>query len=146
MRSRNENVCRGLQAAYASEMGGGQDLSVFCVSNAWYDEYTLGGNRGLITDSQIPALRKYCRTISVEAQLAEARQYLRCEMPEVLTSLGLWANATLSRQTQAVSIVDSADILKEVKDCQKEVSQCLTEMILQRFKHRLTALCRSLSW
>jgi hypothetical protein len=127
MKFRNENVCRDLQAAYASEMDQGQDLSVFCVSNTWYDKYhTLAGNRGLLTDSQIPALRQYCRTLFVDAQLAEVRQYLRCEMPEVLTSLGLWANAALRQQILAASIVGSADMLK-VKDCQKEVSHCLTE-------------------
>ncbi|CAK7201808.1 hypothetical protein SEUCBS139899_004523 [Sporothrix eucalyptigena] len=127
MNFRNENVCRGLTEAYTSEMGEGQDLSVFCVSNTWYDEYTLAGNRDLITESQIPALRTYCRTISVDAQMAETKQYLHCEMPELLTSLGLWASSAISRQTQAASMVGSADVLKKVNDFKTELHSLTTQ-------------------
>ncbi|CAK7218513.1 hypothetical protein SEUCBS140593_003572 [Sporothrix eucalyptigena] len=117
----------GLTEAYTSEMGEGQDLSVFCVSNTWYDEYTLAGNRDLITESQIPALRTYCRTISVDAQMAETKQYLHCEMPELLTSLGLWASSAISRQTQAASMVGSADVLKKVNDFKTELHSLTTQ-------------------
>lgn len=77
-----------------------RQLPVFCLSNKWYDEFTAVGDTDLVVASQIPALRQYCQTITADAQLDEAKHYLRSKLPALLTSLELWVTSTIAAQNQ----------------------------------------------
>ena len=88
--ARNEHVTKGLQNAYASKVPD-KKLEVFCVSNKMYGKYTRKGNSEIVNCSGIPSLRKFCHSITAEAQLREAKHFLQSSLFSLLNSLHIWA-------------------------------------------------------
>ncbi|KAH0592355.1 hypothetical protein MHUMG1_09968 [Metarhizium humberi] len=84
--ARNQHVKRGLQSAYASKIPD-QTLDVFCVSNKIYEKHVLKGNSEFVAASGIPELRRFCHTITADAQLQEATHFLKSSIPSFLTTL-----------------------------------------------------------
>ncbi|KID65368.1 Dynamin, GTPase domain protein, partial [Metarhizium hybridum] len=84
--ARNQHVKRGLQSAYASKIPD-QTLDVFCVSNKIYEKHVPKGNSEFVAASGIPELRRFCHTITADAQLQEATHFLKSSIPSFLTSL-----------------------------------------------------------
>ncbi|KAK2596612.1 hypothetical protein QQS21_006288 [Conoideocrella luteorostrata] len=84
--ARNEHVKRGLQKEYESKVPN-RTLDVFCVSNKMYSDHIRNGNLEFIMASGIPELRKFCHTITADAQMQEANHFLTSSIPSLLTSL-----------------------------------------------------------
>lgn len=93
--ARNDHVKEGLQQAYAAKAPDGK-LDVFCVSNKLYDKYSRKGNTRLVVASGIPEIRRFCHSITAEAQLGEARHFLQSALFSLLNSLNMWARRTLA--------------------------------------------------
>lgn len=91
MDARNHHVKNGLQTAYASKVPGGR-LEVFCVSNTTYEKFSKKGNAAMVRASGVPELRQFCHTITANAQLLEAKNFLQSTLPSLLSSVELWAN------------------------------------------------------
>jgi hypothetical protein len=89
--ARNHHVKDGLQRAYASKVPGGR-LEVFCVSNTTYEKFSKKGNAAMVRASGVPELRRFCHTITADAQLLEAKNFLQSTLSSLLCSVELWAN------------------------------------------------------
>lgn len=94
--ARNAHVTSGLQAAYTARAPGGH-LDVFCVSNKWYGKQSRKGNVDLVQASGIPALRRFCHSITADAQLREARDFLQTRVFALVNSVELWVGGCLSQ-------------------------------------------------
>lgn len=92
--ARNEHVKVGLQKAYASKVPEGK-LEVFCVSNILYETFTKKGNSDMVAGSGIPELRRFCHSIAADAQLLEAKHFLKSKLASLFSSLDLWACTSL---------------------------------------------------
>lgn len=88
--ARSEHIRRRLQEAYAVKLPPNK-LRVFCVSSKMYDKGIEQDNPELIDGSEIPMLRRFCRSISAEAKLADARSFLGPQLSSLLSSATLWA-------------------------------------------------------
>jgi hypothetical protein len=97
VQARNEHVKRNLQSVYSSEMNG-RTLDIFCVSNKWYEKYCPKGNAQFVEASGIPDLRRFCHTVTADAQLNEAKHFLRSRLSALLNTLDLWACSSLQKQ------------------------------------------------
>ena len=82
---------------YSSEMHG-QNLDVFCVSNKWYEKYCRKGNTMFVEASGVPDVRRFCHTVTADAQLNEAKHFLKSRMSAMLNTLNLWADSSLQKQ------------------------------------------------
>lgn len=91
MDARNQHVKEGLQKAYATRTPG-KTLQVFCVSNTWYETFSEEGSTAMVKASGIPELRQFCHSITADAQLLEARHFLRSTLPSLLNSVEIWAS------------------------------------------------------
>ena len=89
MSARNDFVTEGLQRNYSKKVPGGR-LEVFCVSNTDYETFSANGNVDMVNASGIPALRRFCHTITAKAQYFEAKKFLHSTLPSLLTSTRLW--------------------------------------------------------
>ena len=89
MDARNRHVKDGLQKAYASKVPGGR-LEVFCVSNTTYEKFSKKGNAAMVRASGVPELRRFCHSITADAQLLEAKNFLQSTLSSLLTSIELW--------------------------------------------------------
>lgn len=89
--ARNNHVKQGLQKAYASKVPGGQ-IDVFCVST--YEKYFAKGNAEMVHSSGIPEIRRFCHTITADAQLREAKHFLQSALSNLLGSVELWSNVS----------------------------------------------------
>ena len=85
----------------------GRNLDVFCVSNKWYEKYCPKGNNTFVDASGIPDLRRFCHTLTADAQLNEAKHYLGSRLSALLNSLDLWANSSLDEQDKIEELDDS---------------------------------------
>lgn len=92
--ARNSHVREGLQRAYATKAPDGH-LDVFCVSNKNYDKYSRKGNSTLVVASGIPEVRRFCHSVTAEAQLREAQHFLRSALFSFLNSLEMWARSAV---------------------------------------------------
>lgn len=101
--ARNTHVKEGLQKAHSSEVPEGE-LDIFCVSNTVYEKYCRKGNREYVEASGIPELRRFCHSITAEAQFREARHFLHSSLASLLNSLGLWAGSRLRAHDQQAVI------------------------------------------
>jgi hypothetical protein len=88
--ARNRHVKDGLQKAYASKFPG-KTLEVFCVSNTWYETFSEEGDTDMVRASGIPELRRFCHTITADAQLLEAKHFIRSKLACLLNSAEIWA-------------------------------------------------------
>jgi hypothetical protein len=67
-------------------------MEVFCVSNTTYEKYSRKGNTEMVHASGIPELRRFCHTITAEAQLREAKHFLQSTLSSLLGSVELWSS------------------------------------------------------
>ncbi|KAF4335290.1 hypothetical protein FBEOM_10865 [Fusarium beomiforme] len=141
VQARNEHVKRNLQKAYSSEMDG-RKLDVFCVSNKWYEKYCPKGNNTFVDASGIPDLRRFCHTLTADAQLNEAKHFLRARLSALLNTIDLWANSWLDKQDKIEELDDSVRIkAKEALDqipnlvatFRQDFTQCFQEQIMTFF-------------
>jgi hypothetical protein len=105
--ARNNHVKDGLQSAYAAKVPDGQ-LDVFCVSNKSYEKYSRKGNAGIVQDSGIPDLRRFCYKLTAEAQLHEARHFLKSSLFSLLNSIDMWASSASCRQVADIAVFDES--------------------------------------
>lgn len=113
--ARNEHVTEGLQAAYASRANG-RGLEVFCVSNRLYDKFARRGDAAVVRASMIPAVRRHCHAVGADAQLREARHYLRSSLFGLLNSLCIWCGSALREGDEARSLEETGRVLREAVD------------------------------
>jgi hypothetical protein len=78
----------------------GRTLDVFCVSNKWYEKYCPKGNTEFVEASGIPDLRRFCHTVTADAQLNEAKHFLKSRLSALLNTLDLWASSLLQKQDE----------------------------------------------
>ncbi|KAH7190559.1 hypothetical protein BKA60DRAFT_626321 [Fusarium oxysporum] len=144
VQARNEHVKRNLQTGYSSEMDG-RNLDVFCVSNKWYEKYCPKGNNTFVDASGIPDLRRFCHTLTADAQLNEAKHYLRSRLSALLNSLDLWANSSLDGQDKIEELDDSVrakakealdQIPNLVATFRQDFTECFQEQIMTFFGQR----------
>ena len=76
----------------------GRSLEVFCVSNKWYEKYCPKGNTRFIEASGVPDVRRFCHTVTADAQLNEAKHFLKSRLSAMLNTLILWADSSLQKQ------------------------------------------------
>lgn len=120
--ARNEHVRQNLQSVYSSEMEG-RMLEVFCVSNKWYEKYCPKGNTKFVEASGVPDLRRFCHTVTADAQFNEAKHFLKSRLSALLITLDLWADSSLRKQE-----VEQPDdsILAKVKGIMDEIPSLVT--------------------
>ncbi|KAG9255485.1 uncharacterized protein F5Z01DRAFT_56619 [Emericellopsis atlantica] len=145
IRARNAHVREGLQRAYSSEIPGGR-LNVFCVSNKLYEKYSRKGPPEFIQETGIVELRRFCHSVTAEAQLKEGQHFLRSRLPSLLNSLGLWAGSRLSAHvvppsTSTASLTESLERLKErapqsISGFKKDFLESFDELIMSFFTSR----------
>ncbi|EON64079.1 hypothetical protein W97_03309 [Coniosporium apollinis CBS 100218] len=87
--ARNERVKDGLQEGYRTKVPGGM-LEVFCVSNTTYEKYSAEGVVDMVNASGIPELRRFCYSVTAEAQFLEAKHFLQSRLSSMLSSIQLW--------------------------------------------------------
>lgn len=76
----------------------GRNLDVFCVSNKWYEKYCPKGNDKFVEASGVPDVRRFCHTVTADAQLNEAKHFLKSRLSAMLNTLNLWADSSLQKQ------------------------------------------------
>ena len=101
MDARNDHVKQGLRRVYAAKVPNGK-LDVFCVSNRMYEENSRKGKAEGVMASGIPDLRKFCHTITADAQYREARHFLQSSLFSLLTSLDIRMNRLNTADEQRV--------------------------------------------
>lgn len=104
--ARNRHVKDGLQAAYSSKVPRNR-LDVFCVLNKMYEKYSRKGNGEFIEASGIPDLRKFCFQITADAQLLEAKRFLKSSLFNLLTSFEVCLNSLASSSNDDVALMTS---------------------------------------
>ena len=94
-------------------------LDVFCVSNKWYEKYCPKGNTKFVEASGVPDLRRFCHTVTADAQLNEAKHFLKSRLSALLNTLDLWADSSLRKKD-----IEQPDesIRTKVKELMKDVS------------------------
>ncbi|KAF5589898.1 uncharacterized protein FSUBG_11004 [Fusarium subglutinans] len=141
VQARNGHVKTNLQSAYSSEMDG-RSLDVFCVSNKWYEKYSLKGNTEFARASGIPELRHFCHSLTADAQLSEAKHFLRFRLSALFNTLELWATSLLDKQNAIEKLNDSVQMkMKEAIDqlptlvntFRQDFSRCFEEQIMTFF-------------
>ncbi|KAF4472847.1 hypothetical protein FALBO_253 [Fusarium albosuccineum] len=144
IQARANHVKENLQNVYSSEMEG-KRLDVFCVSNKWYEKYCPKGNNEFVEASGIPELRRFCHTLTAEAQLNEAKHFLKSKLSTVLNSLDLWASSLLNKQDDSEMLNDSVynelnavedGLNRLIKNFLQEFSACFQEQIMTFFARR----------
>ncbi|RGP63207.1 hypothetical protein FSPOR_8789 [Fusarium sporotrichioides] len=144
VQARNEHVKRNLQSVYSSEMNG-RTLDVFCVSNKWYEKYCPKGNAQFVEASGIPDLRRFCHTVTADAQLNEAKHFLRSRFSALLNTLDLWACSSLQKQEEIgepddsvyIRVTELIDQMSDIVDTfQQDFTTCFQEQIMTFFGRR----------
>jgi hypothetical protein len=144
VQARNEHVKRNLQSVYSSEMNG-RTLDVFCVSNKWYEKYCPKGNAQFVEASGIPDLRRFCHTVTADAQLNEAKHFLRSRLSALLNTLDLWACSSLQKQEDIgepddsvyIRVTELIDQMSNIVDTfQQDFTTCFQEQIMTFFGRR----------
>lgn len=81
---------------YKNEVG---EIDVFCVGNRDYEglEFWFPDAKLLaVQGSGVPELRRFCYGISERANMREAEQFVKVEVPDLLQSLRVWVEAAES--------------------------------------------------
>jgi hypothetical protein len=95
----------------------GQTLDIFCVSNKWYEKYCPKGNTKFVEASGVPDVRRFCHTITADAQFNEAKHFLKSKLSALLNTLDLWASSSLQKQDEIQEPDDSVHTrITELKD------------------------------
>ncbi|KAJ4027854.1 hypothetical protein NW752_000099 [Fusarium irregulare] len=143
VQARNEHVKRNLRSVYSSEMQG-RSLEVFCVSNKWYEKYCPKGNTKFVEASGVPDVRRFCHTVTADAQLNEAKHFLRSRLSAMLNTLNLWADTSLENQERerldesilikVKGLID--EVPKLVDTFEEDFTACFQEQIMIFFGQR----------
>ncbi|KAH7032663.1 uncharacterized protein B0I36DRAFT_361443 [Microdochium trichocladiopsis] len=116
IQARNDHVTEGLQEACLSQIHTGH-LPVFCVSNQFYQQHSeMGGKQAFIQLSQIPKLRQFCRATAADGQLAEVRNFLNSSLPQLLSSIDLWAIGYATKIAAVQPVLPDTRRLKQLLD------------------------------
>lgn len=102
IKARNQFVKAGLQRAYAEKVEG-KTLEVFCVSNKAYEKHAKKGRVQFVEASGIPEVRRFCHTITAQAQLEESKNFLLSKLPSLLSSARLWMEKTLQEANDSTT-------------------------------------------
>lgn len=145
MQARNDHVKEGLQRTYAADMEG-RALDVFCVSNTMYQKYCPKGNSESVMASGIPDLRRFCHSMTADAQLGESKHFLQSKLSTLINSLELWTSSYQNTQLEeevdlGESIYDTLNnVIREVPDSVSEFRQgfntCFQEQIMDLLAKR----------
>ncbi|KAK7224376.1 hypothetical protein V2G26_012379 [Clonostachys chloroleuca] len=145
--ARNRHVKDGLQAAYSSKVPRNR-LDVFCVSNKMYEKYSRKGNGEFIEASGIPDLRKFCFQITADAQLLEAKRFLKSSLFNLLTSFEVCLNSLASSSNDDVALMTSKKLADDaisaterlssaaVKNLQTDFMACFEDQIMKLSDNR----------
>lgn len=101
---------------------------MFCVSNKLYGKYSSKGNTNLVVASGIPELRRFCHSITAEAQLREAQHFLQSALFSFVNSLGMWARG----------VAASSEETRGQEESLREVTGKV-ELMVSTTSHRLAA-------
>ncbi|KAJ3547834.1 hypothetical protein NM208_g1316 [Fusarium decemcellulare] len=104
----------------------GKRLDVFCVSNKWYEQYCPKGNNEFVEASGVPELRRFYHALTAEAQLNEAKHFLKSKLELLNDSIYNELNAV---EDGAGCVTISASFLQEL-------SVCFQEQIMTFFARR----------
>ncbi|KAH7193897.1 uncharacterized protein B0J16DRAFT_395906 [Fusarium flagelliforme] len=141
--ARNNHVRQNLRNVYSSEMDG-RMLDVFCVSNKWYEKYCPKGNTKFVEASGVPDLRRFCHTVTADAQFNEAKHFLKSRLSALLNTLDLWADSSLRKKdieqpdesirTKVKELMEN--IPKLVDTFELDFTTCFQEQIMIFFGRR----------
>jgi hypothetical protein len=85
----------------------GRNLDVFCVSNNWYEKYCPKGNTKFVEASGVPDLRRFCHTVTADAQFNEAKHFLKSRLSTLLNTIDLWSSSWIQKQDEIEELDDS---------------------------------------
>ena len=60
----------------------------------------------------IPALRRFCHTVSADAQLHEAKHYLRSSLFSLINSLHIWSSSAVREENGARNANEAERVLE----------------------------------
>lgn len=92
METQNTRAVDDLRSAYSNKIRCG-DLKAFCVSNTLYDKHRKAGPASasqILELSGIPTLKKYCESLSAEAQFKALAAFLEHQVPTLVGSVRQW--------------------------------------------------------
>ncbi len=143
--ARNDFVKEGLKRNYSAKVPGGR-LEVFCVSNVNYEKFSKKGPVDHVNASGIPALRRFCHTITAKPQYFEAKHFLQSSLPSLLTSIRLWVEKSqdpadaLDNEAKHEVFEAFGNMCKRVKGgitrTQKSFEQSFEEQLLRLMENR----------
>ena len=111
----------------------GRILDVFCVSNKWYEKYCPKGNTNFVEASGVPDVRRFCHTVTADAQLNEAKHFLKSKLSAMLNTLNLWADSSLQKQ-ESERLDES--IRTKVKELMDQVRSSHSPMVVVLMNRR----------
>jgi hypothetical protein len=96
--ARNERVKSGLQEEYKEMLHKERlpqtTLPVFCVSSTEYEEGIERKRPELVEASEIPFLRQFCKSLSAEATLLDAKHFIGTQVASLLRSIEIWTSGS----------------------------------------------------
>ncbi|KAG8670948.1 hypothetical protein FPOAC1_004183 [Fusarium poae] len=144
VQARNRHVQTNLRNVYSSEMNG-RNLDVFCVSNNWYEKYCPKGNTKFVEASGVPDLRRFCHTVTADAQFNEAKHFLKSRLSTLLNTIDLWSSSWIQKQDEIEELDDSVhtnitELIEQipgiVKTFREDFTTCFQEQIMTFFGQR----------
>lgn len=143
--ARNDFVKEGLKRNYSEKVPGGI-LEVFCVSNLKYEKFSRKGVVDYVNASGVPALRRFCHTITAKPQYFEAKNYLQSSLASLLTSVSLWVEkerepaSKFDKYAKEISFVEYETMHQNVeiavKRTERSFLNSFQEQLLQMMDNR----------
>lgn len=125
IKARNQFVKAGLQRAYAEKVEG-KTLEVFCVSNKAYEKHAKKGRIQFVEASGIPEVRRFCHTITAQAQLEESKNFLLSKLPSLLSSARLWMEKTLQEANDSTTPeMIREELLKSIEETEFKIEDMI---------------------
>lgn len=125
IKARNQFVKAGLQRAYAEKVEG-KTLEVFCVSNKAYEKHARKGRVQFVEASGIPEVRRFCHTITAQAQLEESKNFLLSKLPSLLSSARLWMEKTLQEANDSTTPeMIREELLESIEDTESKIEDMI---------------------
>ncbi|XEV04523.1 hypothetical protein FSHL1_009810 [Fusarium sambucinum] len=152
VQARNRHVQINLRNVYSSEMNDA-NLDVFCVSNKWYEKYCPKGNAKFVEASGVPDLRRFCHTVTADAQFNEANHFLKSRLSTLLNTIDLWASSWIQKLDEVEELDGSihanvTQLIEQVpgivKTFREDFKTCFQEQIMTFFERpALGSGCKS---
>lgn len=125
IKARNQFVKTGLQRAYAEKVEG-KTLEVFCVSNKAYEKHAKKGRVQFVEASGIPEVRRFCHTITAQAQLEESKNFLLSKLPSLLSSARLWMEKTLQEANDSTTPeMIREELLESIEETESKIEDMI---------------------